>query len=95
MLDEPTNSVDYESRTKIYELLHTINEQGITILMVSHDLNVISSYVKTIGCLNRQMHYHGEKEITAEMFNAAYNCPVELIAHGLPHRVLAEHKEAR
>ena len=95
MLDEPTNSVDYESRTKIYDLLHTINEQGITILMVSHDLNVISSYVKTIGCLNRQMHYHGEKEITAEMFNAAYGCPVELIAHGLPHRVLAEHKEAR
>ena len=95
MLDEPTNSVDYESRTKIYDLLHRINEQGVTILMVSHDLNVISSYVKTIGCLNRQMHYHGEKEITTEMLNAGYHCPVELIAHGLPHRVLADHEEAR
>lgn len=95
LLDEPTISVDFESRTKIYELLHEINLQGVTILLVSHDLNVISRYVKTIGCLNRQLHYHGEKEITAEMLKAGYNCPVDLIAHGLPHRVLADHQEGR
>lgn len=95
LLDEPTISVDFESRTKIYELLHEINLQGVTILLVSHDLNVISRYVKTIGCLNRQLHYHGEKEITPEMLKAGYNCPVDLIAHGLPHRVLADHQEGR
>ncbi len=95
LLDEPTVSVDFESRTKIYELLHDINQQGVTILMVSHDLNVISSYVKTIGCLNRNLHYHGKKEVTEEMLKSGYNCPVELIAHGLPHRVLAEHREGR
>jgi zinc transport system ATP-binding protein len=92
LLDEPTVSVDFDSRTHIYELLHKINEQGVTILLISHDLNVISTYVKTIGCLNRTLHYHGEKEITAEMLKAGYNCPVELIAHGLPHRVLAQHE---
>jgi len=59
---------------------------------VTHDLNVISSYVKTIGCLNRKLHYHGEKQITDEMLQSTYGCPVDLIAHGLPHRVLAEHK---
>ena len=95
ILDEPTISVDFESRAKIYKLLHEINLQGVTILLVSHDLNVISSYVKTIGCLNRQLHYHGEKEITPEMLKAGYNCPVDLIAHGVPHRVLAEHQEGR
>ncbi len=95
LLDEPTISVDFESRSKIYELLHQINLQGVTILLVSHDLNVISRYVKTIGCLNRQMHYHGEKEITEEMMKAGYNCPVDLIAHGVPHRVLADHQEGR
>jgi zinc transport system ATP-binding protein len=95
LLDEPTVSVDFESRTKIYELLHDINQQGVTILMVSHDLNVISSYVKTIGCLNRNLHYHGKKEVTEEMLKSGYNCPVEVIAHGLPHRVLAEHREGR
>jgi zinc transport system ATP-binding protein len=92
LLDEPTISVDFDSRTHIYELLHSINQQGVTILLVSHDLNVISTYVKSIGCLNRRLHYHGEKQITPEMIKATYNCPVELIAHGIPHRVLAEHE---
>lgn len=93
LLDEPTISVDAEASAQIYELLHKINLQGVTILLISHDLNVISSYVKTIGCLNRTLHYHGEKEITADMIQDGYNCPVELIAHGLPHRVLARHEE--
>lgn len=94
LLDEPTISVDFDSRRKIYQILHEINQQGVTILLVSHDLNVISSYVKTIGCLNRELYYHGEKEITSEMLAAGYkNCPVDLIAHGLPHRVLADHGE--
>ncbi len=93
LLDEPTVSVDIEARTKIYELLHDINQNGVTILLVSHDLNVISSYVKTIACLNCTLYYHNEKEITAEMLKTGYNCPVDLIAHGLPHRVLAPHEE--
>ncbi len=92
LLDEPTNSVDTEARQHIYELLHDINRQGITILLVSHDLNAISSHVKTIACLNRTLHYHGEKEITIEMLQTVYGCPVDLIAHGLPHRVLASHE---
>jgi zinc transport system ATP-binding protein len=95
LLDEPTISVDLEARTHIYDLLNQINEQGVTILLISHDLNVISSYVKTIGCLNRQLHYHGEKAVTDEMLRATYGCPVDLIAHGLPHRVLAEHDGGR
>lgn len=91
LLDEPTISVDVEARTQIYDLLHEINQHGVTILLVSHDLNVISRYVKSIGCLNRTLHYHGEKEITPEMLREGYNCPVDLIAHGLPHRVLGHH----
>jgi zinc transport system ATP-binding protein len=92
LLDEPTISVDIEASQQIYELLNNINQHGVTILLVSHDLNAISSHVKTIACLNRELHYHSEKEITSEMLQAAYGCPVELIAHGVPHRVLATHK---
>ncbi len=92
ILDEPTVSVDVEARTHIYDLLHEINQHSVTILLVSHDLNVISRYVKTIGCLNRTLHYHGEKEITPDMLKTGYNCPVDLIAHGLPHRVLQRHQ---
>ncbi len=95
LLDEPTVSVDIEARARIYSLLHQINQNGVTILLVSHDMNVISSYVKTIGCLNRSLYYHSEKAITAEMLEAGYKCPVDLIAHGLPHRVLAAHEEGK
>jgi zinc transport system ATP-binding protein len=91
LLDEPTASVDIEVRAQIYDLLHQINEHGVTIILISHDMNVVSQYVKTIGCLNRSLHYHGEKRITPEMLQAGYKCPVDLIAHGLPHRVLEEH----
>jgi zinc transport system ATP-binding protein len=91
LLDEPTISVDFEARTQIFDLLYEINQRGIAILLVSHDLTAISSYVKTIGCLNRKLYYESKKEITPEMLEASYSCPVDLIAHGLPHRVVAEH----
>jgi zinc transport system ATP-binding protein len=90
LLDEPTASVDPQVTGSIYELLHELNK-NVTIMLISHDMNAVSSYTKTIGCLNRTLHYHGSNEITEEMVQATYHCPVDLIAHGLPHRVLADH----
>ena len=90
LLDEPTASVDPQVAGNIYEMLSRIN-QTVTIIMVSHDMNAVSSYVKSIGCLNRQLFYHGSKEVTEDMMEAIYECPIDLIAHGLPHRVLSPH----
>ncbi len=90
LLDEPLASVDTQTRTGIYELLSQLNEQ-ITILLVSHDMGAISSHVKTVGCLNRRLIYHQEKQLTPDMLEAAYRCPIDLIAHGVAHRVFAEH----
>jgi zinc transport system ATP-binding protein len=90
LLDEPTSSVDPQVSNSIYELLRRLNEQ-VTILLISHDMGAISAYVKTVGCLNRRLFYHGGQEITAEMLELAYQCPIDLIAHGVPHRVFAPH----
>jgi len=90
LLDEPTASVDPQVRASIYKLLSHLNDH-VTILMISHDMSAISSHVKTVGCLNRQLFYHGEKQITPDMLEAAYQCPIDLIAHGVPHRVFPEH----
>jgi zinc transport system ATP-binding protein len=90
LLDEPMASVDAQVSSSLYELLSRLNEH-ITILLVSHDMSAVSSYVKTIGCLNRRLFYHGTKQITPDMMKAAYGCPIDLIAHGIPHRVLPEH----
>lgn len=90
LLDEPTASVDPKVSSSIYELLSRLNDH-VTILMISHDMSVMSSHVKTVGCLNRRLFYHGAKQITPEMLEAAYQCPIDLIAHGVPHRVFPEH----
>jgi zinc transport system ATP-binding protein len=90
LLDEPTANVDTRVQNSIYELLKQLNE-FMTIILVSHDLSAISTYVKTVGCLNRRLFYHHDRLITAEMIQQTYQCPVELIAHGIPHRVFPEH----
>lgn len=91
ILDEPTASVDSKAGRNFYELLRKLNED-ITIIMVSHDIGVISQYVKKIACLNKKLVFHNSKEISREMLEATYKCPVDLIAHGLPHRILDEHE---
>lgn len=90
LLDEPTASVDPASRERIFDLLDQLHK-NITILMVTHDLMAVSSHVTGIACLNRSLVYHGEPELTQETVNKMYGCPVDLIAHGVPHRVLGGH----
>lgn len=92
LLDEPTASVDEKVKNNINELLKKLNqEKEITMILASHDIGVISSYVSKIACMNKYLIYHGGKELSKEMLEASYECPVDLIAHGTPHRVF-EHK---
>lgn len=90
LLDEPTKGIDPVMQNELYELLKKLNSK-MAIIMVSHDISAVSIYVNKIACLNKKLHYHDSKEITAEDLEATYQCPVELIAHGVPHRVLKQH----
>ncbi len=89
-LDEPTASVDPASREQIYNLLAELKDE-MTIVIVSHDLLAVSSLVENIACLNGSLVYHGNPELTGDIMDELYGCPVELIAHGVPHRVLHSH----
>ena len=92
LLDEPTASIDAHVTQDVYDLLRSLN-QNMAILLITHDMMAISSYTKTIACLNRKLIYHHSKELTPEMVDATYGCPVDLIAHGVPHRVLSDHRD--
>ena len=92
LLDEPTASVDPETQQSFYELLATIRERT-AIVLVTHDIGVISSRVESVACLNRRLFYHGAMEGSLEKLEDIYECPVEVIAHGIPHRVLKRHAE--
>jgi zinc transport system ATP-binding protein len=91
-LDEPTASVDPEFETGIYEFLRELNP-NTTIVVITHDIGVVSRYVKSIACVNRQLIFHAEGQITQGMLDRVYQCPVDLVAHGIPHRVLPIHGE--
>ncbi|NLN42594.1 MAG: ABC transporter ATP-binding protein [Clostridiales bacterium] len=90
VLDEPTASLDADSKSHIYSILEELNKD-MTIIMVTHDMSAISSHVQSLACLNRELYYHGHSELSEELIHQLYGCPIDLIAHGLPHRVLKEH----
>jgi len=91
ILDEPNTFVDNKFESDLYATLKTLN-QRMAIMMVSHDVGTITYYIKTIACVNRELHYHASNEISQEQL-ASYNCPIQIIAHGdIPHTVLHQHK---
>lgn len=92
ILDEPDTFVDNRFEGELYEKLRMLNEE-IAIILVSHDVGTISSYVKTIACVNGNLHYHPSNKITQDQLDG-YNCPIQIISHGeIPHTILKHHHE--
>jgi len=89
-LDEAMASIDAQSRGEFYDALTELN-RTVTIVAVSHDMMILSSHVKSVACVNRELYHHDSGEITQQMIDQAYHCPVDLVAHGVPHRVLSRH----
>ena len=95
LLDEPTASVDRKLEKGIYSLLKELNDR-MAIVVVTHDIGVMSSYVTKVACLSGELYTSNEPYMNREMLEDAYQCPVELITHAgeeIPHRVLGEHRE--
>jgi zinc transport system ATP-binding protein len=82
-LDEPTASIDAESRESLTGLLQELN-RSIPIVVITHDVTSIAPMVRNIACINRQLHYHAGNELDQAMLEEVYGCPVE-------HRVLHNH----
>ena len=94
LLDEPTANADARAEGAVFGLLEECCRDR-TAVVVSHDIGVLSSNVDSIACVGAgKISYHGTKQIPSEALEEAYGCPVDLIAHGHPHRVLPGHGEA-
>ncbi len=98
LLDEPTAHIDTKGQTDLYRLLQTLNRE-MTIVVVSHDLLLLSPHVKSVACVNSRLHYHPRGQLIGESMEnmcpctAEEICPVELVAHGLTHRILKHYKD--
>lgn len=89
LLDEPTASMDTRIGRRLYRLLDELTDR-MTVVLVSHDIGVLSREVRSVACLNRRLHYHGTGRMPREALEEAYGGEVELVAHG-PRRVLDTH----
>jgi len=65
-LDEPTVGVDAESREDFYTLLQELNEDGITIILIEHDIGIVTTHASEIACLNRKLFFHGDPDAFVE-----------------------------
>ncbi len=85
ILDEPVVGVDITSKEKFYAFLQKINQQfGLTIIFVSHDIDVIAHQVKSVLCINRELVCHGSPKefIKEEFMEKLYGKKVKFILHG-------------
>jgi zinc transport system ATP-binding protein len=95
ILDEPTISLDACSQDELYELIHHLQENmELTVIIVSHDIGVISEHVRDIVCLNRRIYVHQPPPIGRLGLEKAFGCSVEYLFHGeIPHRVVRIHDD--
>lgn len=59
-LDEPTAGVDAETQERFYDMLDSFNRKnGITIVLITHDVGVVTKHVNKVACLNQRLVFHG------------------------------------
>lgn len=61
LLDEPTTGLDPAAQQRFYEVVEKLQRDlGLTILVISHDLNTISRFADRFICLNRTVLVQGK-----------------------------------
>lgn len=80
ILDEPTNNVDPSSVEQFYALLEELNET-VALLIVTHDLGVVSRYVESVICVNRRVVVHPTSEFDGTAVREIYGGDPKLIRH--------------
>ncbi|RQG90243.1 metal ABC transporter ATP-binding protein [Natrarchaeobius halalkaliphilus] len=82
-LDEPTVGVDAESRDAFYRLLDSLNDSGITIILIEHDIGVVTDRADQIACINTKLYHHGDTEsfVESDALSEAYGATGTVVHH--------------
>ena len=72
ILDEPTSGADVKARREFYNLLKQFNKNGITIILVTHEVGVLPSLVKKIVCINRKICCMGRPKEMPKLLKQMY-----------------------
>lgn len=84
IFDEPASGIDSQGEKTIYNLISQINKkQGVTCLIVSHELSVVSRYASSVLCLNKSLVCFGPPKtaITPNTLQELYGYDAGLYQH--------------
>jgi len=84
LFDEPTSGIDIGGQETIYSLLHRFwKERNLTILLVTHDLNVVWEHAETVLCMNKEKLCYGNprKVLTPEELERIYGTGIKYYEH--------------
>ena len=87
LMDEPTAGVDVKTRHEVLHLLHELNDDGLAIVLTTHDLNGVAAHLPELVCLNREVIAAGKpgEVLTPEVLELTYGAPMDVLEHaGMP-----------
>jgi zinc transport system ATP-binding protein len=90
LLDEPLANVDTGVQGELYDLLRALNAR-LTIVLVTHDIGVVSQLVRTVVCINRTVSVHPTREFSGQLLEQLYGHPITFVAHDHHHPHTHEH----
>jgi len=83
LLDEPTTGVDIATRDDVLHLLGELNQDGVTIIITTHELNAVAAHLPYVICLTRRLIADGPPEpaSTPEILGRTYNAEMNVVIH--------------
>ena len=87
LLDEPVANVDPEHASRLYELFKALTQE-ITVMMVSHNLSVVTGHATHVLCINGTAGMHALGEVASATFTEAFGGSLTAIRHGADCHVL-------
>lgn len=84
VLDEPTSGVDVATRHEVVHLLSDLHDDGMTVVLSTHDINGLATHLPRIACVNRELVAVGapREVLTPEVLERTYGAPMEVLEHG-------------
>ncbi len=83
LLDEPTSGVDITTRHDMLHLLGELHEDGIAIVLTTHDLNGMAAHLPHLVCLNHRVVGEGTpaEVLTPDVLEVTFGARMEVLEH--------------
>ncbi len=83
LLDEPTSGVDISTRHDVLHLLAELHDDGMGIVLTTHDLNGMAAHLPDLVCVNGRIVAHGTPEdvITPAVLEQTFGARMDVLQH--------------